>query len=236
MPYKKGSLAEQAGKVRRTAKRRIARLEKEINKSNSDSERLFYRQQIDVLRDQISKTYQRNPQSNLATGFDKDSILIAVQNLSRTNTSSLIGTSNVARSNFLTTQELNRAEYHDFIGPTQSSFTREEVSIFYRATQRAWEGLPSTADRNKAILEYYGETNLNKFVREVLSKNMTAVELSERYQSSLYRTPEDITDAEARENRMPSPTFLSYVIPIEDYDSMKDFIVEARRNLGLDDE
>lgn len=236
MPYKKGSLAEQAGKVRRTAKRRIARLEKEINKSDSDSERLFYRQQINVLRDQISKTYQRNPQSNLATGFDKDSIRIAVQNLSRTNTSSLIGTSNVARSNFLITQELNRAEYHDFIGPTQSRFTREEVSIFYRATQRAWEGLPSTADRNRAILEYYGETDLNRFVREVLDKNMTAVELSERYQSSLYRTPEDITDAEARENRVPSPPFLSYVIPIEDYDSMKDFIVEARRNLGLDDE
>lgn len=235
MPYKKGSLAEQAGKVRRTAKRRIARLEKEINRSDSDSERLFYRQQINVLRDQISKTYQRNPQSNMATGFDKDSIRIAVQNLSRTNTSSLIGTSNTARSNFLTAQELNRAEYHDFIGPTQSSFTREEVSIFYRATQRAWEGLPSTADRNKAILEYYGETDLNRFVREVLSKNMTAVELSERYQSSLYRTPEDITDAEARENRIPSPPFLSYVIPIEDYDTMKDFIVEARRNLGLDE-
>ncbi len=233
MPYKKGSLAEQAGKVRRTAKRRIARLEKEINRSDSDSERLFYRQQINVLRDQISKTYQRNPQTNLATGFDKDSIRIAVQNLRRTNTSSLIGTSNIARSNFLTAQELNRAEYHDFIGPTQSQFTREEVSIFYRATQRAWEGLPSTADRNKAILEYYGETDLNRFVREVLDKNITAVELSERYQSSLYRTPEDITDAEARENRVPSPPFLSYVIPIEDYDTMKDFIVEARRNLGL---
>lgn len=211
MPYKKGSLAEQAGKVRRTAKRRIERLEKEIEKTPSDKERLFYRQQIDILRDQIQKTYQRNPQTNRATGYDEDSVKMAVQNLRRTNQNSLIGTSNRERSNFLTQQELNRAEYHDFIGPVQSTFTREEVSIFYRATQRAWEGLPSTVNRNKAILEYFGRTDLNAFVREVLEINRKAVEKSEQQPSSLYDRPEDIEDEEARQNRLQSPDFLAYV-------------------------
>lgn len=229
MPYKKGSLAEQAGKARRTAKRRIARLEKEITKTASDKERLFYRQQIDVLREQIQSTYQRDPQSNLATGFSKDSIRMAVQNLKRTNTASLIGTSNRERNNFLTQQELNRAEYHDFIGPVQSTFTREEVSIFYRATQRAWEGLPSTANRNKAILEYFGRTNLDEFVREVLEINRKAVLKSEEQPSSLYDKPEDMQDEEARQNRLQSPDFLAYVHVLnsqEEFDVLASVIKE----------
>ena len=229
MPYKKGSLAEQAGKVRRTAKRRIARLEKEITRTASDKERLFYRQQIDVLREQIQSTYQRNPYTNLATGFDKDSIRMAVQNLRRTNENSLIGTSNQERKNFLTQQELNRAEYHDFIGPVQSSFTREEVSIFYRATQRAWEKLSSTANRNKAILEYFKRDDLDSFVREVLEINQAAVKKSEQQASSLYKKPEDIEDEEARQNRTPSPDFLAYVHVLnsqEEFDVLASVIKE----------
>lgn len=211
MPYKKGSLAEQAGRQRRTAKRRIARLEKEINKTSSDSERLFFRQQIDVLREQIQRTYQRNPLTNKATGFDKDSIRMAVQNLKRQNITSALGTSNQQRKNFLTSQELNRAMSYHFIGPTQSEFTREEVSIFYRATQEAWEGLPSSADRNRAILEYYGQTDLRSFVNAVLEQNREAVGKAHEIASPDYEQPEDLPQEEDTKNRTPSDMWIDYV-------------------------
>ena len=211
MPYKKGSLAEQAGKQRRTAKRRIARLEKEINRSDSDSERLFFRQQIDVLREQIQKTYQRDPLTNKATGFDKDSVRMAVQNLTRQNVASALGTSNQQRKNFLTTQELNRAMSYNFIGPTQSEFTKEEVGIFYRATQEAWEGLPTSADRNRAILEYYGQTDLRAFVKEVLAQNKEAVKASQKEPSANYESPDDLPQQEDTSNRAPSDVWIDYV-------------------------
>lgn len=200
MPYKKGSLAEQAGKVRRTAKRRIVRLEKEIARTESDKERMFYRQQIDVLREQIQNTYQRNPLTNSATGFDKDSVRMAVQNLSRTNISSRIGTSNQARKNFITQQELNAAV--SVKNPMQTGeFTAEEVGIFYRATQRAWEGAPSTANKNQLILEFYGEKDLRSFVRKVLESQSKAVEEAHQKASPDYSNESELpsdTDQSAR--------------------------------------
>ena len=191
MPYKKGSLAEQAGKVRRTAKRRIARLEKEITRTESDKERALYRRQIDVLREQIQSTYQRNPLTNRATGFSEDSVRMAVQNLSRTNISSRIGTSNQARKNFITQQELNTAV--SVRNPMQTGeFTAEEVSIFYRATQRAWEGAPSTANKNQLILEFYGEKDLRSFVRKVLESQWEAVEEAHRRASPDYSDESEV--------------------------------------------
>lgn len=229
MPYKKGSIAEQAGKQRRTAKRRIARLEKEINKSKSDSERLFYRQQIDVLRDQISKTYQRDPQTHKATGYQHDEVRMAVQNLTRQNVASNLGTSNQQRKNYLTSQELNRAMSYHFIGPTQSRYTREEVSIFYRATQESWEGLPSTVDRNRAIMDYYGVRDLEEFVSIVLNANEQAVSKAHEVPSPEYVEPSDLPQEEDISNRTPSDRWLDYVnaINLDTLKSLSDNVNSA---------
>lgn len=210
MPYKKGSLAEQAGKVRRTAKRRIARLEKEITRTDSDKERMLYRQQIDVLREQIQSTYQRNPLTNRATGFNEDSVRMAVQNLSRTNVSSRIGTSNQARKNFITQQELNTAV--SVKNPMQTGeFTAEEVSIFYRATQRAWEGAPSTANKNQLILEFYGEKDLRSFVRKVLESQKEAVEEAHRRASPDYSDESELPSDTDQSSRAKSADWVEFV-------------------------
>lgn len=210
MPYKKGSLAEQAGKVRRTAKRRIARLEKEITRTESDKERALYRQQIDVLRDQIQSTYQRNPLTNRATGFSEDSVKIAVQNLTRTNISSRIGTSSQSRRNFITQQELNNAV--SVKNPMQTGeFTAEEVGIFYRATQRAWEDAPSTANKNQLILEYYGETDLRSFVRRILESQKDAVEEAHRKASPDYKDESEVPSDSDQSARARSADWVEYV-------------------------
>lgn len=229
MPYKKGSLAEQAGRQRKTAKRRIERLQKEISKSNSSSERLFYRQQIDVLRDQISRTYQRDPLTHKATGYGHDEVRMAVQNLTRQNIASNLGTSNQQRKNYLTAQELNRAMSYHFIGPTQSRYTREEVSIFYRATQEAWEGLPSTADRNRAIMKYYGVSDLEEFVGIVLNANEQAVSKAHEVPTAEYASPEDLPQEEDISNRSPSDMWLDYVntVNLDTLKSLRDNLDNA---------
>lgn len=207
MPYKKGGAAEARAKVRRTAKRRISRLEKEINRSDDVHAQQLYRSQIETLRQNIERTYERNPLTNKATGFGKDELRIAIQNLTRANENALIGTSSRARNDFLTQQELNLAQDYDFIGPTQSQYTKQEASIFYAATREAWEGLPSTANRNRAILEYYAQKNPEKFkgkslsemVDIVLSMNERAVRqahtISEYLESNEELTPEEKQEA-----------------------------------------
>lgn len=226
MPYKKDGLAEQLGKLRRTAKRRIAQLQKEVNQTSSSKERMFYNQMIDTLRNQISRTYQRNPQTRQATGYKEDDLRLAGQNLQRINVAAKIGRGRQARSNFITQQELNTAESYYFIGPTQGEFTREEVKIFYRATQEAWENLPASADRNRAILDYYGETDLRSFVEKVTREyNAEAVERAHR----------DITESQATEeglepdefdgsDRKGSPDYLAFVIPISEYRAAKAYV------------
>lgn len=210
MPYKKGSLAEQAGKVRKTAKRRIARLEKEISRTQSEKEQRLYKAQIETLRKQISGTYQRNPLTNKATGFTEDSVKMAVQNLQRTNTNSKIGTSSQERKNFITQQELNMARpYSEEV--QIGEFTHEEVGIFYRATQRAWENYPSNVNRNKLILEYYGETDLRKFVRRILEINKEAVQRAHEAASPDYDSESELPADSDQQSRAKSADWVAYV-------------------------
>lgn len=77
------------------------------------------------------------------------------------------------RKSFLTVQsELNKAS-----SGADSVYTKEQVQIFYKMTQRAWqrEGV-DIKHRNEAILEHYGRTNLAAFVDEVLEMNKRLVE------------------------------------------------------------
>lgn len=226
MPYKKGGLAEQLGKLRRTAKRRIAQLQKEVNQTSSSKERMFYNQMIDTLRNQISRTYQRNPQTRQATGYKEDDLRLAGQNLQRINVAAEIGRGRQARSNFITQQELNAAESYYFIGPTQGEFTREEVKIFYRATQEAWENLPASADRNRAILDYYGETDLRSFVEKVTREyNAEAVERAHRDITESQATEEGLEPDEFDDSdRNGSPDYLAFVIPISEYRAAKAYV------------
>lgn len=225
MPYKKGGEAYKRSLERKKAKRRIARLEKEISKTGSEKERVFYEQQVRSLREQVSKTYEFNPLTHKATGYTKDDIRMAARNLTRMNVSSEIGRTSQSRKNFITQQELNTAKsYHSGI-QSIGEFTSEEVRIFYRATQEAWQGLSSKEDRNKTILEYYGRSDLRDFVREVLDMNKEAVERSKRD----YREPVsdgEMLDTDGESDRQASAEFLSYVVSPSQYDAMKSYIQE----------
>ena len=230
MPYKKGGEAYKRSLERKKAKRRIARLEKEIGKSNSDKERLFYRQQIDSLREQMTRTYEINPLTHKATGFTKDELKMSVMNLSRMNVRSEMGRSGQVRKNFITQQELNRAESYYMIGPRLGEFSKEEVQIFYRATQKAWEGLSPDKNRNKAILDYYGKSDLREFVREVLAMNEKAVKSAlEERGFVLYNEEGLAKDIEA--DRDGSADFLADVVSPEMYDALQSYVKEPETDV-----
>lgn len=207
MPYKKGSIAEQNAKVRKTAKRRIARLEKEIARSDSEKDIRAFRQQIDTIREQISRTYQRDPMSYKATGYTNDELRRARQNLERTNAASKIGTSSQDRKNFLTQQELNMASRGSNLG----EFTKEQVSFFYAGTQEAWENLTSTVNRNQAILDYFGEKDLRELVRKVL-KALDFEAERKAEQAYEYAGETEIEDKSDQSARADSADWIAYVV------------------------
>lgn len=223
MPYKKGGEAYKRSLERKKAKRRIARLEKELMKSGKDKERTLYEKQINTLREQISRTYERNPLTYKATGYTHDELTIATRNLSRTNTATEISRTRQGRSNFLTQQEINAAESYSMIGPRSGEFSREEISIFYRATQEAWEGRGNDVNRNKLILEYYGKEDLRDFIREVLDINKKAIEVAEKdYGFPLSGEEQLAQDGET--DRDKSADYLSYVVSPSQYEAMQSYI------------
>lgn len=225
MPYKKGGEAYKRSLERKKAKRRIARLEKEINTAKTAKEQIFYKQQVKALREQMSKTYQFDPLSHKATGFTKDDLKIAARNLTRMNVHAEIGRGEQARKNFLTQQELNTAESYSLIGPRLGEFSSEEVKIFYRATQKAWEGVSNENNRNEAILKYYGRTDLREFVREVLEMNKKAVSYAEEdYGYPMQDENEMAKDLES--DREGSPEFLGHVVSPEQYAALESYIEE----------
>lgn len=215
MPYKKGSIAEQAGKLRRTLKRRIARLEREISKSDNSKDKVLMRSQIAVMQDEIEKSYQRNPYTHKATGYDEDTVKIAIQNMSRQEQASRLGTSKQQAKNFMVQQELNAAMSGAMIGPSISRYTREEVNIFYRATQRLWGYAYSTENRNELIMEkIFGKNawkreSFEKLVNAVLAMNREAVEKANR-----------ITEGITYANEMGLPTESDQKEKYEEYINM----------------
>lgn len=215
MPYRKGSIAEQLGKMRRVAKRRIASLDKQLSKAETEREKTLIKQQISDLRERIDATYQIKPLTRKATGRSRESLQIAARNLERVNEITRVGAGNVARRNFITKMELNNAEHYGSNKVTK--YTKEEVNIFYRATQEAWQGLPPSADRNKAILEYYKDKgiytggDLAEFINRVLEINKDVVSRAHR---SVERVSDETEVTPDQVEQEPSPIYLVDVMPV----------------------
>lgn len=234
MPYKKGGAAEARAKVRRSAKRRIQSLERQIAHSDDLHERDLFHKQIESLREHISKTYERNPLTYKATGYTHDELRMAVRNLERVNEATRdVGRSAQSRKNFITQQEMNHALPYDPTGSrANTKFTAEEMSVFYRATQRAWQGLKSTENRNRAILSYYRGESWNKgdfeaFVKDVLNANEEIInelhaEKKEKIDSGELRAD----DNGATQQQEGSTVWSDNVVSAEQVDALMTYINE----------
>ena len=123
--------------------------------------------------------------------------------------------------------EINKAS----VGDKSSRFTKEEIQIFYRATQPAWqrEGV-LVSERNEAILEYYGRSDLGKLVQEVSELNKIALRVSEimpeeemtEEQAERYANEPDVLEEK------PSPP--TYQQAVSDYlDRLRSYVISPER-------
>lgn len=101
---------------------------------------------------------------------------------------------------------MNLASSQALQGPTQegtksltdlaTGLTKEEVSVFYRATQRAWNKPNVPIDkRNEAIMKYYKVRDLEVLFNKVLSmeRNQNVIKAQE-----IANNPDDYTEAEKK--------------------------------------
>lgn len=125
------------------------------------------------------------------------------------------------RRGFLFTQnQLNAAS-----AGADSVFTKAEVKIFYRATQKAWEGKSSKINRNQAILEYYGRSNLESLVEEVLEINKLAVKAASldptKFMTDEQREEyEKAQQADTTDGEKGSPTYMAAVVTLEEFQNL----------------
>ena len=166
---RQSDIAKEGRNVRRNLQRRINKLENRLNTNTPRTQ---------IAEERIKKSIVKLREAQEATKFRA-----TVDGAMRTRTEEEIKAGiarakelstrytvylDTERKSFLTTQsELNKASVEQ-----PSVYTKEEVQIFYKMTQEAWqrEGV-DLHERNEAILAYYGRTSLAEFVDEVLETN-----------------------------------------------------------------
>lgn len=150
---------------RRKALRRIAKMEAKKAAATSATAKTRIQGQITELtkRVEATRTYSKETGKKIRSASEVQANLAK---LAQTNVEyEGYVTRSFARQNMATQVELNRAS----VG-LESRYNVAQVHAFYRATQKAWEGVPSE-DRNQAIMNYYGYNTLEEAVEDVLSQS-----------------------------------------------------------------
>ena len=171
------SFSREARNIRKQANRRIARLEKVLNdeKTTSRNREWARRQIADIRQAQNESKLSMNIRGHRYTQTIEQA-MTGLKNL-KTLVSEIEPRFTLEGDNFEVTQrELNRASVN-----LPSIYTKNEVKIFYRATQKIWQKKDvDVHERNEAILNYYNEirmqnklapVNLNQIVDAVLKVN-----------------------------------------------------------------
>lgn len=203
-----------ARNIRRQLDTRIAQFRRAMDSTKSDILTQGYKQRIASLEEAKKGTYvtAQNEAGKRVQRSDEQ-ITEGIQAASRELMSTRFA-SNRGRRNMASTQaQLNAASVN-----AESMYTKEEVRVFYRATQKAWqrEGV-SLKDRNVAILEYYGYENLSELVSDILALNRHALEKAKL-------TPQEDLTPEQKEaleqgdvkEAQQSPEYLMDVIEMPD--------------------
>lgn len=171
---RKVSVAQQGRNERRKLQRRINKLQAELSsgKKMSSIGKKKLQGSIAELKSAMEATKIVTIANGKATRKSEAEVKSAISNAQSLNRRYSVYL-DTERKAFLTTQsEMNKAS-----SGVDSVYTKEQVQIFYKMTQRAWqrEGV-DIKHRNEAILEHYGRTNLAAFVDEVLEMNKRLVE------------------------------------------------------------
>lgn len=218
MPLKKGTPAYEARLARRRAQRKIDRLEKQKKETGIGTRTAMNLQmQINDLEMLKQRTYKKYESQKRVYIRSSDEILSSIKALN-----SYTPSEDVDRKNIQAMRELRLATKKDAIGPMK--YSEGDVHIFFAATIRAWQGV-KPEERGKAIMEYYGVSDLASFIDSVLDKNKLARDIyngvvpasdiandNELYQQA---SKQDSADKE----KYPS-LYMSYISEISSSDSL----------------
>lgn len=172
MPSKKGTVAYEARNARRQADRWIKSLSKiEADKSGTTlNERAAAHQLITELKKQKGLTYQLTHKPNQK---EQDKIKQASAVIRSLASSASMSKGKHGASNLFTQQQINIASRrHERQEDNTSIYTKEEVKVFYRSTQRIWQQpgeLVDTHSINKKIMNALGTKSLKEAFDIVIS-------------------------------------------------------------------
>lgn len=226
---KRDTYGYRAERARAMAKTRIAGIKKILAAENLPKKtRAFFENTVRDLRAAQAATRTRTKSGKVIKGRTKEGLDASLESLKSQIESTTVYTGDRRRAFKFTQNQIKLAS----VDNPSSMYTKAEVKIFYRATQKAWqrEGVPITA-RNEAILEYYGRPNLAAFIQEVLDVNQSAVKASElnpyNHMTEEQREEyEKAQRADTADGEKGSPAYMAGVITAEEF---ADYIVEPER-------
>ena len=234
---KRGTIGYQAELLRKKGQRRIERLEGVLKAGDTPQRvRNWAKTQIREIKSAMQgtrqysksgKRYKSKSQNYIRKQIDR--LTAAIKEVAPRYT--------VAGDSFEVTQrELNRASVK-----APSIYTKTEVQLFYRVTQKIWqrEGV-GEHDRNEAILNYYNSIRrenglsplrLDQIVEYVLNANQHVKQM-QRVNPSEYMDEEALAfyeEAGALDNadgEMGSPAGVTQIVVSEIRDAMENILVQ----------
>lgn len=187
--------ADELYNARRRLKRQMAKLEKELAGATSSTGKRAVRQYLNEMGSALQKSY------GLGTAAQRSQ---AIKLLGQYRTGK-IGMRAVQSSNYVFAQQLSLATAgkKTVLGANGEAKAR----IFYRATQRFWEGAP-LGSRNENIMRALGTDSLAEAYERVMFEQADALEALENAGGSVEDTAESRAfQKAARKETEPSPLY-----------------------------
>lgn len=167
--FKAGAIA--ASRVK--GKRAILRMNKLLeNQALKPNEKMTIQATIKELQKYIGETYIPREQRIMTAQLQK-TINAAAAKVEALNEATKLGFGKNGAKNMFTQNQLNMAtkKFDNALdkAANPSMYSSGDVKIFYKATQKIWEGQPG--NRNKLIMKYFDTNDLNEAFEKVMSSN-----------------------------------------------------------------
>lgn len=176
---------------RRKANRRIKALQDDLSSAKSQKARSRIRGAISEIEKAIeaTRTYSKETGKRIRTAAE---VAANVANLARLNISNTFLVGSNKKRNLATAKQINMAGSRDEGTRAASQYTKEQVRIFYRATQKAWDRPDVPIERrNEAIMRYYGSHVLSELFDEITTD---ARNQAIQRANAIIANPENFTD------------------------------------------
>ena len=205
----KRAYSREVDKIRKRTKRGIARLEKQIAESTNYLEKRAARQQLQELQGNLAQLSAR--------GRNKTYTERSREALSALQGAKVRSLREIKQQPIDFANEFRKAKAGKI--SALGAKGREKTQLFYRVTQKLWEGKP-LAERNNAILEGLGVSSMQAAYAKVLSrKDVQDVLLQLDTSGGIVKDTDELSEAyreaERTQKKIDTPIMIMLVQQIE---------------------